>query len=122
MTNGPLLRATALASLATAAPGDGAAQGALPGPDAAAMEKGSEMAAHPYAGMLATGDGHVRQELLPNGRYDEARGGRGSAYQGSYEVRGARIDHRDDTGFVADGVFVTDNELHHGGMVFRRER
>ena len=122
MTNGPLLRATALASLATAAPGDGAAQGALPGPDAAAMEKGSEMAVHPYAGMWVTGDGHVRQELLPNGRYHEARDGRRSAYRGSYEVRGARIGYRDDTGFVADGVFATDDELHHGGMVLRRER
>lgn len=122
MTNGPLLHATALAVFAIAAPGDGAARGARPGPDAAPMEKGSEMALHPYAGMWVTGDGHVRQELLPNGRYDEARGGRRSAYQGSYEVRGARIDYRDDTGFVADGVFVTDDELHHGGMVFRRER
>jgi hypothetical protein len=31
---------------------------------------------HPYLGMWVTGDGHVRQELLPNGRYDEARGNR----------------------------------------------
>ena len=28
---------------------------------------------HPYIGMWVTGDGHIRQELLPNGRYDEAR-------------------------------------------------
>lgn len=75
---------------------------------------------HPYVGMWVTADGHVRQELLPDGRYDEARGTRESAYTGSYEVRGNRIDYRDDTGFTADGTFVTDNELHHGGMVFHR--
>jgi hypothetical protein len=28
---------------------------------------------HLYVGMWVTEDGHVRQELLPNGRYDEAR-------------------------------------------------
>ncbi|MBU8824669.1 Atu4866 domain-containing protein [Mycolicibacterium goodii] len=71
--------------------------------------------------MWVTADGHVRQELLPDGRYDEARGTRESAYTGSYEVRGNRIDYRDDTGFTADGTFVTDNELHHGGMVFHRQ-
>ncbi|MEU8352082.1 Atu4866 domain-containing protein, partial [Streptomyces sp. NPDC048845] len=29
-----------------------------------------------------TADGRIRQELLPNGRYDEARGDRRSAYTG----------------------------------------
>ncbi len=77
---------------------------------------------HPYVGMWVTGDGQIRQELLPNGRYDEARGKRNSAYQGRYEVKGNQIDYWDDTGFTADGVFVSDNELHHGGMIFRRER
>jgi hypothetical protein len=77
---------------------------------------------HPYVGMWVTGDGHIRQELLPNGRYDEARGKRKSAYQGRYEVRGNKIDYWDDTGFTADGVFVSDDELHHGGMIFYRER
>ena len=32
-----------------------------------------------------------------------------------------RIDYWDDSGFTADGTFVSDDELHHGGMVFRRE-
>ena len=27
----------------------------------------------------------------------------------------------DDTGFTADGVFVSEHVLHHGGMVLRRE-
>ncbi|WP_236024991.1 Atu4866 domain-containing protein [Arenibaculum pallidiluteum] len=77
---------------------------------------------HPYVGMWVTGDGQIRQELLPNGRYDEARGERKSAYQGRYEVRGNEILYWDDTGFTADGTFVDPNTLHHGGMVFYRER
>ncbi len=80
------------------------------------------VASHPYIGMWVTGDGHIRQELLANGRYDEARGSRRSAYQGRYEVRGSRILYWDDTGFTADGTFVDDDTLHHGGMTFRRER
>lgn len=77
---------------------------------------------HPYLGMWVTPDGNIRQELLPNGRYDEARGSRTSAYRGRYEVRGGHIDYWDDTGFTADGEFVDENTLHHGGMVFRRVR
>lgn len=80
------------------------------------------MSEHPYIGMWVTGDGRIRQELLPGGRYDEARGTRKSAYQGRYEVRGTHIDYWDDTGFTADGAFVSDDELHHGGMIFYRER
>ncbi|SCW45713.1 protein Atu4866 [Ancylobacter rudongensis] len=75
---------------------------------------------HPYVGMWVTPDGHIRHELLPNGRYDEARGSRPSAYRGRYEVRGTHIDYWDDTGFTADGTFVDADTLHHGGMVFRR--
>lgn len=79
-------------------------------------------AAHPYVGMWVTADGHVRHQLLPNGRYDEARGSRESAYRGRYTVTGSHIDYVDDTGFTADGEFVSDEVLHHGGMVFRRVR
>lgn len=75
---------------------------------------------HPYVGMWVTNDGYVRHELLPNGRYDEARGTRESAYQGRYEITGTHIEYWDDTGFTADGDFVDPNTLHHGGMVFRR--
>lgn len=76
---------------------------------------------HPYVGMWVTRDGNVRQQLLPNGRYDEARGNRQSAYQGRYEVNGNEIYYWDDTGFTADGEFVEDGILHHGGMIFYRE-
>lgn len=79
-------------------------------------------AMNPYVGMWVTPDGVIRQELLANGRYDEARGSRKSAYQGRYEIRGKEIFYWDDTGFTADGVFVSDDELHHGGMIFRREK
>ncbi len=84
------------------------------------VKEAPEMADHSYIGMWVTSDGHIRQELLPNGRYDEARGTRMSAYQGRYEIRGTKIDYWDDTGFTADGEFI-DGVLHHGGMLFYRE-
>ncbi|MEU0961770.1 MULTISPECIES: Atu4866 domain-containing protein [Micromonospora] len=77
-------------------------------------------ALHPYVGMWVTADGHIRQELLPDGRYDEARGDRASAYTGRYEVTGEHIDYWDDSGFTADGRFDGD-VLHHGGYLFYRE-
>ena len=89
--------------------------------DVMSSEAQSKKADHPYVGMWVTEDGRIRQELLPNGRYDEARGNRKSAYQGRYEVTGNQIDYWDDTGFTADGEFI-DDVLHHGGMVFYRER
>jgi len=75
---------------------------------------------HSYAGMWVTADGYVRHNLLPNGRYDEARGSRESAYQGRYEVTGDHIEYWDDTGFTADGDFI-DGVLYHGGMVLYRQ-
>lgn len=80
----------------------------------------SAMSDHDYVGMWVTADGHVRHELLPNGRYDEARGDRESAYQGRYQITGNHIDYWDDTGFTADGDFI-DGVLYHGGMVLYRE-
>ncbi|MBX9455249.1 MAG: Atu4866 domain-containing protein [Rhizobium sp.] len=77
---------------------------------------------HPYVGMWVTEDGRIRHELLPNGRYDEARGTRESAYQGRYEVTGSHIEYWDDTGFTANGDFVSEDVLHHGGMVFYRRK
>ncbi|RUU98075.1 MAG: hypothetical protein E5Y88_30695 [Mesorhizobium sp.] len=76
---------------------------------------------HPYVGMWVTADGHIRHNLLPNGRYDEARGNRESAYQGRYEIRGNHIDYWDDTGFTADGEFI-DGVLHHAGMILYRKK
>lgn len=79
------------------------------------------MNASSYVGMWVTADGHIRHELLPDGRYDEARGTRRSAYQGRYTLCGDHIEYVDDTGFSADGDFV-DGVLHHAGMVLYRER
>jgi hypothetical protein len=77
---------------------------------------------HPYVGMWVTEDGRIRQELLPNGRYDEARGTRQSAYVGRYKITGTSIFYWDDSGFTADGEFVDINTLNHGGMIFVREQ
>ncbi len=73
-----------------------------------------------YVGMWVTKDGYIRHELLSNGRYDEARGQKKSAYQGGYTLTGSHIDYIDDTGFTADGEF-RDGVLYHGGMVLYRE-
>lgn len=75
---------------------------------------------HPYVGMWVTEDGRIRHELLANGRYDEARGTRESAYQGRYYVTGGYIQYWDDTGFTADGTF-RDGVLYHAGMVLYRQ-
>lgn len=75
---------------------------------------------HPYVGMWVTKDGYIRHELLPNGRYDEARGKQKSAYQGRYTIVGDHIEYVDDTGFTADGDF-RDSVLYHAGMVLYRE-
>ena len=76
---------------------------------------------HPYVGMWVTDDNRVRHELLPNGRYVEARGERERAYEGRYEVEGTHIEYWDDTGFTANGDFVDADTLHHGGMILRRK-
>ncbi|RYG01865.1 MAG: hypothetical protein EOO02_11800 [Chitinophagaceae bacterium] len=75
-----------------------------------------------YVGMWVTADGHIRQELLPGGRYDEARGTRKSAYQGRYEITGEHIKYWDDTGFTATGDFRGNDTLYHGGYIFHREK
>ncbi|PYE22659.1 putative ligand-binding protein with streptavidin-like fold [Rhizobium sp. PP-F2F-G20b] len=82
----------------------------------------TEPQSHPYLGMWVTGDGRIRQELLPTGRYDEARGSRSSAYRGRYRVTATHINYWDDTGFTAEGTFVDNDTLHHGGMIFYREK
>jgi hypothetical protein len=82
----------------------------------------AETRSHLYVGMWVTVDGYVRHNLLSGNRYDEARGSRESAYRGRYQVTGTRIEYWDDTGFTADGVFVDDNTLHHGGMILYRRK
>jgi hypothetical protein len=84
-----------------------------------ARQETGTMTNHPYIGLWVTSDGHIRHELLPNGRYAEARGTRERAYQGRYEIRGTRIEYWDDTGFTADGTFI-DGVLHHAGMILHR--
>ena len=76
---------------------------------------------HEFMGMCVTKDGYIRQELLPNGRYDEARGNKKSAYTGRYTINGLHIDYVDDTGFTADGEF-RNGILYHGGYVFYKEK
>ncbi|WEX10954.1 Atu4866 domain-containing protein [Chelativorans sp. AA-79] len=89
--------------------------------DGGGPEVTREAASHPYIGMWVTGDGHIRHELLPNGRYVEARGNRERAYEGRYEITGDHIEYWDDTGFTADGDFI-DGVLHHAGMILYRSR
>jgi hypothetical protein len=84
-------------------------------------ESTGDMTQHNFVGMWVTADGHIRHELLPNGRYDEQRGNRKSAYQGRYTIAGNHIDYVDDTGFTADGEFI-DGVLYHAGMVLYREK
>ncbi|WP_405606700.1 Atu4866 domain-containing protein [Streptomyces sp. NBC_00076] len=72
-------------------------------------------------GMWVTADGHIRQELLPDGRYVEARGERRRAYTGRYTVTGSHLDYVDDIGFTATGD-IRDGVLHHEHLVLHRER
>jgi hypothetical protein len=60
----------------------------------------------------------LHQELTPDGRYDETRGGRPHAYEGRYWIDGDRIDYLDDLGFWAFGEFRGE-ELHHAGYAMR---
>ncbi|MFD3873203.1 Atu4866 domain-containing protein [Streptomyces sp. NPDC058623] len=71
-------------------------------------------------GMWVTADGHIRQELCADGRYDEARGTRRSAYTGRWTATGNHIDHVDDTGFTATGD-IRDGVLFHKHLVLHKE-
>jgi hypothetical protein len=88
-----------------------------PGTEAADMDTSEQQ--HPYLGLWVTADNRVRQRLLPNGRYVEARGDNESAYTGRYRVTDDHIEYWDDSGFTADGEF-RDDVLYHGGMVMHR--
>jgi hypothetical protein len=81
---------------------------------------GHDAEAVDVVGMWVTADGHIRQELRPDGRYDEARGTRRSAYTGRYTVTGAHLDYVDDTGFTATGD-IRDGVLFHEHLVLYRE-
>lgn len=113
---------TVLAAVMAVGAGPALAQASCGEKTMTTQAQAARSAQHPYVGMWVTADGHIRHELLPNGRYDEQRGNRKSAYRGRYTITGSHIDYVDDTGFSADGEFVSEDVLHHGGMVFRRER
>ena len=105
----------------TASPADAQrAPDSIQGPKAMTITNNRSNDQNAYAGMWVTKDGYIRHELLPGGRYDEARGNRKSAYQGRYVLAGDHIDYVDDTGFTADGEF-RDGVLYHAGMVLYRE-
>jgi hypothetical protein len=114
------LMAASCTATPTAGGPESAAETTAPATGAPASGRFETM--QPYVGMWVTEDGYIRHELLPDGRYDEARGSRESAYTGSYVIKGNRIEYVDDTGFTADGEFVEPDVLHHGGYVFRRVR
>lgn len=80
----------------------------------------NDKATHPYVGLWVTADRQVRHELLPNGRYVEARGTEENAYLGRYEVTGDHIEYWDDTDFTANGDFK-EGVLYHAGMVLYRQ-
>ncbi|MFP7478911.1 Atu4866 domain-containing protein [Terribacillus saccharophilus] len=77
--------------------------------------------AHSYAGLWVTKDRYIRHELLPEGRYVEARGNIEGAYTGAYQITGDHIDYQDDTGFTADGDF-RNGILYHAGMILYRDQ
>ena len=88
------------------------------GPELALGE--ARPAAGSVVGMWVTANGFIRLELMADGRYDEARGQRRSAYRGRYEVRGPQLVFFDDSGFTATGL-IADGVLRVGGDAFRRE-
>lgn len=81
---------------------------------------GQQSGAVDVVGMWVTADGHIRQELRADGRYDEARGSRRSAYTGRYTATGSHLDYVDDTGFTATGD-IRDGVLFHEHLVLHRE-
>ena len=89
-------------------------------PAGLAPKDAATMSSADVAGMWVTENGFIRLELRPDGRYDEARGARKSAYKGSYTVRGSTLHFIDDSGFTATGTIV-DGVLSVGGDSFRKE-
>lgn len=73
----------------------------------------------PHLGSWIDESGFLHQHLTADGRYDETRGGRAHAYQGSFRIEGDRIDYFDNLGFWAYGEFV-DGHLQHAGYTMHR--
>lgn len=74
-----------------------------------------------YAGIWITADGYIRQELLPDGRYEEVRG-KLKTTAGRYEISGYRISYRDGSGNTATGDFQGNDMLYQGGYTFYKEK
>ncbi|WP_069173581.1 Atu4866 domain-containing protein [Streptomyces griseus] len=66
-------------------------------------------------GMWVTADGHIRQDLRAEGRYDEGRGSRRSAST----VTGSHLDYVDDTGFTGTGD-IRDCVLFHEHLLLHK--
>ena len=79
----------------------------------------SPFSSSPHLGMWIDSTGFLHQELTADGRYDETRGGRPHAYQGSFWIAGDHIVYRDDLGFWAYGRFAA-GVLHHAGYTLAR--
>jgi hypothetical protein len=77
------------------------------------------MTAQRHAGLRVTADGQIQHELLPDGRYVDARGDQERTHEGRYWLTGDHIDYRDDQGLAAAGDF-RDGILYHAGMVLYR--
>ena len=77
-----------------------------------------DLTGSPRIGVWIDENRFLHQELTPDGRYDETRGGRPHAYEGHYWIDGDRIDYLDDLGFWAFGEFRGE-ELHHAGYAMR---
>jgi hypothetical protein len=73
-----------------------------------------------YSGLWVTPDNRIRHQLLPDGRYVEARGSEADAFGGRYAIRFNRIEYNDDRGFTADGYFDGD-VLYRGAIVLVRQ-
>lgn len=84
----------------------------------AGIPAAEDVTGSPRMGVWIDSNDFLHQELTPDGRYDETRGGRPHAYQGRYWIDGDRIDYLDDLGFWAYGEF-RGNELHHAGYVMK---
>jgi hypothetical protein len=79
---------------------------------------GREATPH-YIGTWITGDGQIRHELTPGGRFRQASVMDEPVREGSYEVSEGKIAYTDDEGVSTNGV-IKDGILYHSGMVFYR--
>lgn len=75
---------------------------------------------NPYIGVWTTRNGFIRQEILPTGRYDEARAASPNVQTGRYSIDDDHIEYITDNGFRASGDFQG-NVLYYAGHIFYRQ-